>query len=122
MTISFQLWAKNLVESAAALADEETQCRRWVAPDAASWERPAELLMVLLDDCCLELFIKENRAKLSQTQLGAAMDLAQAASAYDCGPDGWRDPHEVLRDPGWRSLRLKARAFAAAFESAWDLQ
>jgi hypothetical protein len=65
MAISRELWIGNLVESARDIGDSERQRLRWLAPDAAAWERPVELLCVLLDDYQLELFLKEEGPNLS---------------------------------------------------------
>jgi hypothetical protein len=115
MAISRELWISNLVGSARAIGDSQRQQLRWLAPDAAAWERPAELLCVLLDDNQLELFLKEEGHSLSSTQLSTAA-LLEEAIKYDVGPDGWRDPEEVLNDPSWEKVRQTARAFESAFE------
>ena len=115
MTISRELWIRNLVGIARDLADSEQQQSRWLAADAAAWERPSELLCVVLDDYQLELFLKEQGPSLSTEQLGATVALLQQSMEYDVGPTGWRDPEEVLGDTDWERLRQAARAFEAAF-------
>jgi len=114
-TVTFESWARDLVESAEAIADQESQSQMWLANNGDSWEGLAELLMVLRE---LDLFVKVFRDKLSQEQFGAANDLAQAALAFDFAPDGQQDPNEVLRDPAWQSLRSKARKVVAEFQNA----
>jgi hypothetical protein len=116
MAISRELWISNLVDSARAIGDSQRQQLRWLASDAAAWERPAELLCELLDDNQLELFLKEEGHSLSSTQLSTARALLEEAIKYDVGPDGWRDPEEVLNDPSWEKVRQTARAFESAFE------
>jgi len=116
MAITYESWTGNLLEAAAQIADEETQARRWLAPDVRAWERPVELLLTL-EDCNFELFIKEHRHFFSETQLTASTELDDAAVKFDCGANGWRDPGEVLRDPAWEDVRCKARAFLSAFKS-----
>ena len=116
MAITYQFWVGNLIGGARDIADEEAQKRRWIALDARAWERPAELLCVLLDDMNLELFIEEHGSRFSEEQLRTARDLSQAIRDFDCGPDGWRDPNDVLQDPAWEAVRGKARAFVSAFE------
>jgi hypothetical protein len=115
MTIPRELWISNLVGIAKDLADSERQRSRWLAADAEAWERPAELLCVVLDDYQLELFLKEQGPSLSTEQLSAAVALLQQSIEYDVGPTGWRDPEEVLSDPAWERLRQTARTFEAAF-------
>ena len=115
MAITYEFWVRNLIEAAADISNAERQAQRWIAPDAAAWERPAELLCVLLDDMNFELFIEQNPERLSEVQLRAATEFAQAALSFDCGPDGWRDPHDVLRDPAWEGVQMKGRAFESAF-------
>jgi hypothetical protein len=115
MTISRELWVRNLVGIAKDLADSEHQQSRWLAADSAAWERPCELLCVVVDDCQLELFVKEQGPSLSKEQLDAATALLQQSLAYDVGPTGWRDPKEVLSDPAWERLRQAARSFEDAF-------
>jgi hypothetical protein len=116
MAISRELWISNLVGIAKDLGDSEQQRSRWLAPDAAAWERPAELLCVAVDDYQLELFITEEGSTLSPKQLSIAVALLQQSVEYDCGPTGWRDPEEVLSDPVWERLRQTARDFVAAFQ------
>jgi hypothetical protein len=116
MAISRELWSSNLVDSARAIGDSQRQQLRWLASDAAAWERPAELLCELLDDNQLELFLKEEGHSLSLTQLSTATALLEEAIKYDVGPDGWRDSEEVLNDPSWEKVRQAARAFESAFE------
>jgi hypothetical protein len=107
MAISRELWISNLMDSARAVGDSQRQQLRWLASDAAAWERPAEPLCELLDDNQLELFLKEEGHSLSSTQLSTARALLEEAIKYDVGPDGWRDPEEVLMTPlGRRSVRL----------------
>jgi hypothetical protein len=113
-TLRFESWMRDLVDASEAIAGEDGQAKRWLATDTASWELPAELLMVLRE---VELFIGVFSDKLSTAQIEAATDLGQAAVAFDCRPAGWRDPNEILRDPAWQSLRTKARKFAAEFKS-----
>jgi hypothetical protein len=116
MPISLELWISNLVGIARDIRDSEHQRLRWLAPDAAAWERPAELLCVLWDDYQLELFLKEEGPNLSSTQLRAAVTLLEESTQFDVGPDGWRDPEEVLNDPRWERVRQSARAFEVAFQ------
>jgi hypothetical protein len=116
MAVTFEFWTESLIIAAKAIADEAHQTRRWLAPDAAAWERPAELLCVIVDDLNLALYIEENRALLAQDQLASAINLAEGAIGFDCGPDGWRAPRDVLADPAWADLRHRARAFIASFE------
>lgn len=115
MAITYEFWVSNLLQSARDLADAGTQAQRWVASDAKAWERPTELLCVLSDDCNFELFIKEHHERLSDVQLVSATELLRVSLAYDCGPDGWRDPVSVLNDSAWEDVREKARAFIAAY-------
>jgi hypothetical protein len=115
MSISRELWISNLMDCATAIGDTQRQQIRWLAPDAAAWERPAELLCGLLDDCQLELFIDEQGSSLSSGQLHMAKALLDEATRFDVGPDGWRDPEEVLNDPGWEKVRQTARAFESVF-------
>ncbi len=112
--MSLELWTSNLVSCADDIADAEHQRLRWLAVDAQAWERPAELLCALLDDCNLEFFIQDQGPELSDEQLQTAMSLYKGAMSYDVGPTGWRDPQEVLNDPQWDELRTKARQFSAA--------
>lgn len=116
MAISYDFWLGNLLAAAAQIADEEAQVRRWLAEDARAWERPVELLLTL-EDINLELFIEEHWNRFSEPQLTTATELATAAVQFDCGPDGWRNPHEVLLDPAWEEVRRRARAFISAFKS-----
>jgi hypothetical protein len=116
MSITYQFWVTNLIQGARDVADEETQRRRWLSPDVYAWERPAELLSVLLDNMQLELFMADHSARFSEGQLSAAEEFTQALLDFDCGPDGWRDPNDVLRDPLWEGVRGKARLFISAFE------
>lgn len=120
MAISFEFWTENLLSAARDLADTEHQEQRWLAVDAAAWERPAELLSVLLDDMNFELYIEENRCALTEEQISSATALAQSAADFDVGPDGWRDPRAVLSDPVWERLRCNARRFIASFETNRD--
>jgi hypothetical protein len=115
MSISRELWISNLMNSASAIGDTQHQQTRWLAPDAASWERPTELLCGLLDDCQLELFIDEQGPSLSSGQLHIAKALLDEATRFDVDPDGWRDPEEVLNDPCWEKVRQIARAFESVF-------
>ena len=116
MAISCKFWLGNLLAATAQIADEEAQVRRWLAADARAWERPVELLLTL-EDLNLELFIEEHRNRFSEPQLTAASELDAAAVQFNCGPNGWRSPHEVLLDPAWEEVRRRARAFISAFES-----
>ena len=109
MSIPRELWLSNLIGAARSIADAERQQSRWLAPDAATWERPAELLCMVVDDCCLELFIKEQGPSLTSDQLNAATDLFDLSMKYDAGPTGWRDPNEVLNDPEWESRQNRAQ-------------
>jgi hypothetical protein len=59
MSITRELWISNLLDAASRIADKETQERRWLASDAYAWERPEELINVLFDDSCFDLFIEE---------------------------------------------------------------
>ncbi len=120
MAITFQFWTENLLSAAEDIADTEHQASRWLATDAAAWERPAELLSVLLDDFNIELYIKENRLLLAEDQLASVTTLAHAALTFDVGLNGWRDAREVLDDPAWENLRCNARAFIASFQRAQD--
>lgn len=120
MAISRELWISNLVGIARELADSERQQSRWLAADAAAWERPCELLCVVLDDRQLELFLKEQGPSLSKEQFDAATALLEQSMAYDVGPTGWRDPKEVLSDPTWEKLRQAARGFQFAFNEKID--
>ena len=75
------------MEAAARIADQQTQTQWWLEADAHAWERPVELLLTL-EDCNLELFIKEHRGFFSEPQLAAATELEQAGLKNDCGIDG----------------------------------
>ncbi|HTF63792.1 MAG TPA: hypothetical protein VK638_13960 [Edaphobacter sp.] len=108
------------MSAARDLADAEHQEQRWLAVDVAAWERPAELLNVLLDDMNFELYIEENRFALTEEQISSATALAQSAADFDVGPGGWRDPHEVLSDPAWERVRGNAQLFIASFETKCD--
>jgi hypothetical protein len=117
MAIPFEFWTENLLSAARDLADAEHQEQRWLAVDAAAWERPAELICVLMDDMNFELYIEENRLALNEEQISSATSLAQSAADFDVGPDGWRDPRAVLSDPSWKRLRCHARRFIASFDT-----
>jgi hypothetical protein len=113
-SFSFESGVRDLVEASQDIAaEEEAQAKRWLA-DAASWELPAKLMMVLLE---IKLFIGVFGEKLSPAQVEAATDLAQATVSFDWRPGGGHDPNEILRDPAWQSLRAKARKFVAEFKS-----
>ena len=104
---------RDLLDASEAIANEDGQVKRWLAGDAASWELPDELLMVLLE---IELFVGVFSDKLSPAQVEAATDLAQAAVTFHRRPGGWRDPDEILHDPSWQILRTKARKFVVEFK------
>jgi hypothetical protein len=116
MAVSRELWVSNLIGIAKDLGDEEHQRSRWLASDAAAWERPAELLCVLVDDCQFELFVAQEETAMSPEQKNAAVALLERSLKYDTGPDGWRDPQEVLNDPAWKDLQDSARAFVSVFQ------
>ncbi len=113
-SFSFESGVRDLVEASEDIADEEAQAKRWRAADAASWELPAKLQMVLME---VKLFLSVFSDKLSPTQVEAATDLAHAAEPFDRRPGGWGDPNEIFHDPAWQNLRTKAQKFVAEFKS-----
>jgi hypothetical protein len=117
--MSVERWITNLLEAAAEIADKEHQELRWLATDAYAWERPEELINVLLDDCVFEGFIEECAPTFSAEQCDAACGLRDELNRYCNATPQWLDPAEVLVDPRWESIRRRAEAFAAAFKGNW---
>jgi hypothetical protein len=112
-TFTFESEVRDLLDASEAIANEDGQIKKWLAADAANWNLPAELL-VLLE---IEPFVGVFSDKLSPAQVEAAMDLAQAAVPFHRRPGGWPDPDEILRDPAWQILSIKARRLVAEFKS-----
>jgi hypothetical protein len=119
MSITPERWLANQVEAAGMIADKERQECRWLAPDSYAWERPEEDINVLMDDRVFEGFIGTFGATFSPAQTNAATALHDAVNAYSEASPRFQNPAEVLADPRWHDIRLKARAFIEEFEGRW---
>jgi hypothetical protein len=120
--ITSELWLRNLLDAASAIADREQQECRWLAADAYAWERPEELISVLFDDSVFEGFLEKYASTFSEEQCAAAFALRDSISAYCSETDDFLDPAEVLRDPRWQSIRENAVQFADAFKDGkWSV-
>lgn len=111
-----ELWTSNLVDAARAIGDTERQRSRWLAADAFAWERPEELIN-MWDDSLVELFLEEYGAGLSRAQADAASALRDELNKYCDATPNILDPQQVLTDPRWEAVRIKARSFVTAFET-----
>jgi hypothetical protein len=119
MSITRELWISNLLDAASRIADKETQERRWLASDAYAWERPEELINVLFDDSCFDLFIEEFGGEFTDVQRDKAVLLKRLMDNYCDATPVWLDPAQVLADPRWEAIRESARAFVSAFKDKW---
>lgn len=101
------------------IADQETQERRWLAPDAYAWERPEELICMLFDDSNFDLFIEEFADEFTDVQRDKAVQLKRLMDHYCAATPTYLDPAKVLIDPRWESIRESAKGFIAAFQGKW---
>ena len=116
-----ELWIANLVEAATDIADKQHQEIRWLAPDAYAWERPEELINVLVDDCVFEGFLNEYASTFSEEQRGAAFALRDELNRFCDATPPSLDPVQVLVDQRWESIRQRATTFIQAFKGKWPM-
>jgi hypothetical protein len=114
-----ELWIANLVEASAHMADRAHQELRWLSPDAYAWERPEELINMLIDDCAFERFIDEFASAFSEDQRRTAFAFRDGLNRYCDETPTHLNPAEVLGDPRWEAIRQNAAAFVQAFEGKW---
>jgi hypothetical protein len=112
-------WISNLLEAATDIADKKRQELRWTAPDRYAWERPEEVINVLLDDSVFEGFLEKYASSFSDQQRQAAFQLRDAMNKYCDDTPTWLEPSEVLADARWEAIRQDAAEFIVAFKGKW---
>jgi hypothetical protein len=117
--ITSERWLSNLLGIWSEIADREHQESRWLSPDAYAWEKPTELINVLMDDCLFDVFLKEYDATFSEEQRTAANGFRDELTRYCETTSELLEPAQVLADPRWEAIRQMAATLVAAFRDKW---
>lgn len=91
-----EAWLANLLDVASDIAHNEYQEHTWLASDRHVWERPEELINVILDDQLFERWVQQFDSTLSDKQRAAAIGLRDELISYCDATPQCLDPTQVL--------------------------
>ncbi|MFZ0664056.1 MAG: hypothetical protein WAM66_15310 [Acidobacteriaceae bacterium] len=111
-------WISNLLEVADDIANRRMQEDRWRAGTWNIWEHPEEPINTV-DDHVLNGFIEAFESTFTPDQEIASHQFQDELDGFCSASPQSLNPAEVLDDPQWELVRLRADAFISAFKDRW---
>jgi hypothetical protein len=108
MSIDPEVWRANIKDVLEQIADEEFQRQAWFNKLENVMSSPVEVVCQLYDDYLFERFVEDDKIGLSSDQRHAAREFAAMLSKF-LGETPALDPHKLLADPRWATVRDEAR-------------
>lgn len=112
--MSREKWLACIIEAAQNISSRDFQKEAW-SPGGRVVSSPEEVYQSLMEDCTFDLFFQTYGKAFSEEQSRSWSELRTRLEEYYDKLPVFPNPHDVLNDPEWDSVRGAAERFVLAF-------